>query len=59
MAVNHQAISGKTDLLDAVEQIDGNDVTLTLRRGEDTMDIKISPIEYEAGHYRLGNLGAG
>ena len=33
MAVNHQAISGKTDLLDAVEQIDGNDVTLTLRRG--------------------------
>ncbi|HJC43034.1 MAG TPA: SpoIVB peptidase [Candidatus Mediterraneibacter gallistercoris] len=54
MAVNHQAISGKTDLLDAVEQIDGNDVTLTLRRGEDTMDIKISPIEYEAGHYRLG-----
>lgn len=54
MAVNHQAISCKTDLLDAVEQIDGNDVTLTLRRGEDTMDIKISPIEYEAGHYRLG-----
>lgn len=53
-AVNHQEISGKADLLNAVEQIDGDDVVLTLRRGEDTMDKMISPIEYEPGQYKLG-----
>ena len=53
-AVDHHAISGKADLLDAVGQIDGGDIVLTLRRGEETMDRKISPIEYEPGQYRLG-----
>lgn len=53
-AVNHHEISGKADLLEAVDEIDGEDVVLTLRRGEDMMDIEISPVEYEAGHYRLG-----
>lgn len=53
-AVNHQEISGKADLLDAVGQIDGSNVVLTLRRGEDTLDIEISPVEYETGQYRLG-----
>lgn len=54
MAVNHQEITGKSDLLELVEEIDGGNVVLTLRRGEDTMDIKISPVEYEPDHYRLG-----
>lgn len=53
-AVNHNEIEGKADLLNAVGQMDGNDVVLTLRRGKNTMDIEISPVEYEAGHYRLG-----
>ncbi len=53
-AVDHHAISGKADLLDVVGQIDGGDIVLTLRRGEETMDRKISPIEYEPGQYRLG-----
>ena len=54
MAVNHQEITGKSDLLELVEEIDGGNVVLTLRRGEDMMDIKISPVEYEPDHYRLG-----
>ena len=54
MAVNHQQISGKSDLLELVGSIDGGNVVLTLRRGEDTMDIKINPVEYEPDHYRLG-----
>ena len=54
MAVNHQEITGKSDLLELVEEIDGGNVVLTLRRGEDTMDMKISPVEYEPDHYRLG-----
>ena len=53
-AVNHHAIDGKADLLDEVDQIDGDDVILTLRRGDETMDTKVTPVEYEPGQYRLG-----
>ena len=53
-AVNHHEISGKADLLSAVGQIDGGDVVLTLRRGEDMLDRTISPIECETGEYKLG-----
>ena len=53
-AVNHQGISGKADLLEAVDEIDGDEVILTLRRGEDTMDVTLVPVEYSPGKYRLG-----
>ena len=53
-AVDHQEISGKSDLLKAVEEIGGEDVILTLRRDESTMDVKIAPVEYSPGEYRLG-----
>ena len=53
-AVNHHAIEGKEDLLDEVEQIGGEDVILTVRRGDETIDSRIRPVEYEPGQYRLG-----
>ena len=53
-AVNHHEILGKADLLSAVGQIDGGDVVLTLRRGEDMLDRTISPVECETGEYKLG-----
>ena len=45
-AVDHQEISGKKDLLEAVGELSGDKVVLTVRRGEETMDIKIDPVEY-------------
>lgn len=53
-AVDHQEISGKKDLLEAVGEISGDKVVLTVRRGDETMDIKISPVEYAPNEYRLG-----
>nr|WP_294494864.1 SpoIVB peptidase [uncultured Mediterraneibacter sp.] len=53
-AVNHEGISGKADLLEAVGEIDGTQVVLTLRRGEETVDVEIDPVEYSPGRYRLG-----
>ncbi len=54
MAVDHQEISGKADLLETVGGMNGDDVVLTLRRDGDTMDVKIAPVEYSPGEYRLG-----
>ena len=53
-AVNSRSIEGKNDLLDAVDEIGGNAVKLTLRRGEETLDVKLRPVEYKSGEYRLG-----
>lgn len=53
-AVNYRKIEGKADLMDAVENIDGKNVILTIRRGEEFLDVKIHPVEYETGEYRLG-----
>ena len=53
-AVDHQEISGKKDLLEAVEEISDDSVVLTVRRGDEMMDVKISPVEYAPSQYRLG-----
>lgn len=53
-AVNDRKIDGKADLLEEVEKIDGENVILTIRRGKEFLDVKIHPVEYETGEYRLG-----
>ncbi len=53
-AVDHKEISGKSDLLEAVEGIDGDDVILTVRRDGEVLDIRISPVECSPDEYRLG-----
>ena len=39
-AVDHQEISGKKELLEAVEEISGDRVILTVRRGDETMELR-------------------
>ena len=53
-AVDHREITGKRELLEAVERISGERVILTVRRGDETMDIRINPVEYAPDEYRLG-----
>ena len=54
MAVNGEAVTGKAELLDAVEHLDSGNVVLTIQRGEETMDIRIRPVECGPDEYRLG-----
>ena len=53
-AVDPREITGKRELLEAVERISGERVILTVRRGDETMDIRINPVEYAPDEYRLG-----
>ncbi len=53
-AVNQEEISGKSDLLEAVDHIDSEDVILTLRRGEELLDVRINPVECAPDKYKLG-----
>ena len=53
-AVNDQQIEGKADLLDAVGKMEDEKVVLTVRRGDDLIDVRIRPVEYKPDKYRLG-----
>ena len=52
--MNGETITGKSELLDAVEHLDSGDVVLTILRGDETMDIRIRPVECSPDEYRLG-----
>lgn len=53
-AVNHKEINDKKELIEAVANLDKSYVVLTVRRGEDSLDVKIKPVEYAPDEYRLG-----
>ena len=37
-----------------MDDIRGEEIVLTLRRGEETFDVSICPVEYSPDEYRLG-----
>lgn len=53
-AVNEKEISGKSELLEAVDDLDRDGVVLTLRRSGETMDVRIRPVECAPDEYKLG-----
>ncbi|HJD04291.1 MAG TPA: SpoIVB peptidase [Candidatus Mediterraneibacter caccogallinarum] len=53
-AVNEKEISGKSELLEAVDDLDSGSVVLTLRRSGETMDVRIRPVECAPDDYKLG-----
>ena len=52
--VNHQKIEGKKQLVDLVEHLDGENVLLTVRRENRTLEKKLTPVQISKGDYRLG-----
>lgn len=53
-AINDMELEGKSNLLDAVEEMGEDTVVLTLRRDGELLDVKLRPVEYKNGKYRLG-----
>lgn len=53
MAVDHCEITGKKELLEAVGNLTGTFVVLTVRRNGETIDLKIKPVEYETENIGL------
>ena len=53
-AVNEKEISGKSELLEAGDDLDSGSVVLTLRRSGETMDVRIRPVECAPDDYKLG-----
>ena len=51
---NNQEIHNKKELLKALENLDDDEVVLTLRRDEEKLDVKLEPVESSPNEYKLG-----
>lgn len=54
VAFNEQEISTKNELIDGIEQLDGENVTLEVRRGKETIPVSLTPVRDMEGEYKLG-----
>lgn len=51
---NQQKISCKQDLIQDLEKIDGNPVTVNVRRDNNTIPVSLTPVQDSSGKYKLG-----
>ena len=53
-AINQETVDGKRELLEAVEELQDPWVKLSLRRGEETMEVRLKSVETAPEQFRLG-----
>lgn len=51
---NGRSIDSKKELMDALKTLDEDEVVLQLRREDETIDVKLKPVECGANEYKLG-----
>ena len=54
IGLNQQKISCKQDLIQDLEKIDGNPVTVNVRRDNNTIPVSLTPVQDSSGKYKLG-----
>ena len=54
LSLNDQKISCKQDLIDDLKNIDGNTVTVNIRRDQQLFPVSLTPVQDSSGKYKLG-----
>ena len=54
LKLNGEEITEKDDLISQIENGDGAEQILTIRRGEECFDVKICPVRDQSGKYKIG-----
>jgi len=54
IALNNQAVENKKELVKMLQGLHDNEVILTLRRRQESLTIRLHPVEAEPGVYKLG-----
>ncbi len=52
--LNGEPVTDKDDLIEKVECSGGQEITLTVVRGEETLELKVKPMPDQNGNYRIG-----
>ena len=54
VGINQENVSGKEDLIQVLNNLTDTEVVLTLRREEETLDVKLEAVEDQPNDYKLG-----
>lgn len=54
LKLNGEPVSEKDDFIQRIEKSDGQEAVLTVRRGEEIMELKVKPVQNASGAYKLG-----
>ncbi|MCD7868122.1 MAG: PDZ domain-containing protein [Clostridiales bacterium] len=54
LAFNEKEVSTKKELMEDLSELDGEEVTLAVRRGSEVLNLSITPVQDAGGNYRLG-----
>lgn len=52
--INGRAVENKKELTSALKSLDKNEVLLSIRRGQENLEVKLKPVECGPGDYKLG-----
>lgn len=54
LQLNGEPVSDKEDFVRRVEESEGRELTMQIRRGEELMEVKVQPVQNTDGKYKLG-----
>jgi stage IV sporulation protein B len=54
LAINGVVVDRKDDFIDLIQECEGKDITLLVRRNKDEMSIRVSPVKTASGSYKIG-----
>ncbi len=54
LEINGEELSEKSDLIDEVQESEGKDVTLLVRRNGEEITVRITPVKTTSGSYKIG-----
>ena len=54
LKMNHEPVTGKKMFMKALQETEGEDLILTIRRDEEVFEVKTVPIKDQAGTYKIG-----
>ena len=54
--INHKSIKDKSELIEAVNMLDSDEVILDIHRKDEDIEVKTQAVQFDAGGYKLGIL---
>ncbi len=54
LQINGKSLSKKNELIDEIQKCNGEDVTLLVRRNEEEITVRITPVKTASGSYKIG-----
>lgn len=54
LKMNGTEVTGKKMFMRSLQELGGDDLVLTIRRGDEVFDVKVAPVEDQSGVYKIG-----